>query len=85
MQFGRWINMVGRELPLTAWLSNCKQLLVYTKLRLKEHSSSKSSHSPLAPPSPGTDEQTEATEKIVRNLIHPFHSRISFTGKCRKG
>lgn len=64
IQLGRCRNMVGREHPLTAWLSNCKQLLVCIRLRLRKCFSRKEHCAPLAPPPPRVDQETEAIEKV---------------------
>ena len=49
-------------------LRNCKQLPVCTKLSLRGRPAGRSIHAPAAPPFPGTDKDTEATEKVPGQL-----------------
>lgn len=50
-------------------LRNCKQLPVCTKLSLRGLPAGRSIHAPAAPPFPGTDKDTEATEKVGSGTI----------------
>lgn len=57
------------EKTSSAWLRNCKQLPVCTKLSLRGRPAGRSIRAPPAPPFPGTGKDTKATEKVGSGTI----------------